>query len=80
MILKVKWHDAADKDGTWVTQEEAEQFGEGLIEIETLGYVVKRTKLYLTLAGDKANDGDYSRVCKIPIGMIQSEEELPSSA
>ena len=77
-LIVVVWHDAADQSDTWVSPEEVDKFGEKVLEITSVGWEVKRTKLYLTLAGDYTSDGDSGRVCKIPIGMVQSIKELGS--
>lgn len=75
-LSKVVWHDAADQAATWSDAAEIEKFGDELVEITSVGWVVRLTKQYLTLAGDKANDGTFGRVCKIPMGMVVSVESL----
>ena len=74
--IEVVWHDAADQPDTWVSPEDVEQFGDNVLVVTSIGYEIKRTKLYLTLVGDLTSEGDSGRVCKIPIGMIQSTKEL----
>ena len=75
-LIKVIWHDAADRKETWSDAEDIEEFGDELVEVISVGWEVKRTKQYLTIAGDKANDGSYGRVCKVPLGMVLSVEIL----
>ena len=82
-FVKVTWLDASDPvtDASWYTEDEVLAFGESLCEVVSFGYVVSRTKLYLTLAADLITKGSgprtvYGRITKIPIGMIASEETL----
>ena len=75
-LVRVVWHDAEDGHETWLNAKEIEEFGNKLVEVTSIGYEVKRTKQYITLAADWAADGDYGRVCKIPLSMVQSIESL----
>ncbi len=72
----VVWLDAEDGHETWMDGKEIEEFGNKTVEVTSIGWEVKRTKQYVTLAADSAADGSYGRVCKIPIAMVQSIEEL----
>lgn len=84
-FVKVTWLDAADPPGgaSWYLESEALTFGEELCEVESYGYVVSHTKLYLTLAADLITKGatetTYGRLTKIPSGMIVSIEDLKES-
>ncbi len=73
-LVVVKWHDAEDGHDTWMDGKDIEEFGDKLLEVTSIGYEVKRTKLYVTLAADSAADGSYGRVCKIPLAMVLSTE------
>lgn len=76
-LIKVTWWDAQDHPDKWVDVEDAEKFGDLDCQIVSIGFEVRKTAKYLTLAGDWDDvDKDYGRVCKIPVGMIQSIEEL----
>lgn len=75
-LVKVIWHDAEDGHETWMDSKEIETFGEKTVEVTSIGWEVKRTKLYVTIAADNAHDGTFGRVCKIPLNMVQSIENL----
>lgn len=73
----VTWHDAADKDGTWTHEAEIQAFGAELCEVVSWGWVVSRTKQYVTLAADYITDTDtWGRITKIPRGMVVKIEEM----
>lgn len=78
MLVIIKWHDAEDVHETWSDAADIEKFGEAVVEVTSVGWEVKRTKLYLTIAADKTPDGTYGRVTKIPVNMIISEDSVPS--
>lgn len=75
-LVKVIWHDAEDGHDTWMDGNEIEEFGNKPVEVTSYGIEVKRTKQYVTLAADSAADGDYGRVCKIPLAMVLSCEDI----
>lgn len=76
ILVKVTWLDAADDERTWVTAAEVKSFGKEFVEVESYGFVVHRTKQYMTLARDVIRSGTseltYGGVCKIPVKMIKS--------
>ncbi|HEC32991.1 MAG TPA: hypothetical protein ENI63_01895 [Candidatus Kaiserbacteria bacterium] len=45
-ILEIKWKDACGDDG-WVSLKSVEE--QTLVEIKTIGYLVKETKEFITL-------------------------------
>ena len=72
----VTWHDAADEKQTWMRVEEID---EAVVEVTSVGYLVRHTKLYCTLAGDRHTAGEdavYGRVTRIPTAMVQKIVEL----
>jgi hypothetical protein len=76
-IVRVHWIDAQDHKDKWVDVADAEAFAEQDCQIVSVGYLVRNTEKYITLAGDfDAVDQDYGRVTKIPVGMVQSLTEL----
>ena len=75
-LIVVTWHDAEDVHDTWSDAKEIEAFGDSIMEVTSVGWEVKRTKLYLTIAADYTPDGTFGRVTKIPIGMVQNIKEL----
>lgn len=76
-FVVVRWSDAQDHPDKWVDEEAAEAFGDDACNIISIGFLIRKTDKYITLAGDwDAVDKDYGRVTKIPIGMVQSIETL----
>ena len=75
-LIKVTWHDAEDGHETWMDGKEIEEFGNKTVEVISIGWEVKRTKQYVTLAADSAADGSYGRVCKIHLSMVLAIESL----
>ena len=79
-LIKVVWHDAEDGHETWLDDKEIEAFGDKVVEVTSIGWEVKRTKQYVTIAADSVDDGTYGRVCKIPISLVQSIEDISSGS
>lgn len=76
-MTRVFWLDAQDHGENWVDQVSAEAFGDLECLIVSIGFVVRKTEKYLTLAADwDESDTDYGRVTKIPISMIVDMKEL----
>jgi hypothetical protein len=75
-LVKVRWVDAEDHPDTWVSPEEVEEFGGKDCAMESVGWLVKETKKYLTLGSDRAEDGYFGCVRKIATGMILSIEDI----
>ncbi len=74
-ITKIKWKDACGDDG-WLSLDKVKE--ETLVEIETVGYLVKKTKEFvtLTMAIEDENAGAYM---VIPKKMIVSREILEAN-
>ena len=72
-IYLVKWVDAESID-EWTSQSDIDH---DLPMIESVGFLVKKTKALVTLAlnYDTANDS-FSCIMKIPTGMIQKEIKI----
>lgn len=76
-LVLVEWNDAQDHAQKWVDAEDAEAFTDIMCTITSVGYLVRKTDKYVTIAGDyDAVDNDYGRVTKIPVGMIQTIIDL----
>lgn len=78
--VKVVWNDSADENQTWM---HAEEIDEKPHQVISAGYLVRRTKLFYTLAGDMhpVENGDHAfgRVTRIATGMVVSAQELKAS-
>jgi hypothetical protein len=75
-IYRVVWIDAKDADESWLDSGEVDRFASETVLIESYGFILSKTKNCLILAADKANDGDYGRVTKIPLGCIKEQRIL----
>ena len=76
-LVRVVWNDAQDHADKWVDARDAEAFSDTDCTIVSIGFLVRQTEKYVTIAGDyDASDDDYGRVTKIPIGMLQTVEDL----
>jgi len=80
-IVLVEWNDAQDHPEKWVDEEDAEKFGEDACMIQSIGFLVRKTDKYVTLAADwDGVDKDYGRVTKIPTPMVLRIEDLTKMA
>ena len=80
-LVRVVWHDAADKSGTWVGDTDAKAFAEVDTAIESVGFLVRETAKYLTIAADWSPEDEddeetWGRVCKIPVGMVVERKDI----
>lgn len=76
-LVQVTWNDAQDHGESWVGLDDAEAFGDVSCTIISVGFLVKKTDKYVTIAGDwEAADADYGRVTKIPAAWVISLKEL----
>jgi hypothetical protein len=69
----VVWRDAGSDDTGWEQPEETKDIDH---IITSIGYVVKETDNYLTLAMDVHTDGSTNGRGRIPKGMVVSREVL----
>ena len=70
-ITKVTWHDAQDHTETWASEADMAQWCEKACVIVSVGFLVSKTDRYVTLAADwDEEDQNYSRITKIPVGMV----------
>ena len=75
----VFWRDAQDHKDTWVDSEDAEKFGDEECTIISVGFLIKQTAKYLTIGSDwDEADNDYGTVRKVPVGMIQTINHIPT--
>ena len=77
-LVFLEWHDASDEKETWL--KTAEISDEPYI-VHSIGFLVRETAKYLTLAGDQAPSDDdtditWGRVTKVPVNMIQQRSTL----
>lgn len=76
----VKWLDAEDfRDSTWATEEEAAAFNAIDCLVESRGWLVSKSKYYVTLAADFAPPHTWGRLIKIPRKMIKSLSPIPDT-
>lgn len=79
-IVYITWADASDADGTWTDAGEAKTFSNETCTVHSIGYIIAKTKLYITLARDFIpSTGAYGAVTKVPVGMILSMERMPKA-
>ena len=77
-IVRVQWRDAEHmiKD-SWTEANKVEAFADEDFVLESVGYLVRRTDKYVTLAGDWDDDNkNWGAVRKIPTSMVLSVESL----
>jgi len=76
-VVRVTWRDAEDLSDTWADDDRVTEFAENDSIMESVGYVVRRTDKYLTIAGDwDAKNGNWGTVRKLPTAMVLNVEEL----
>lgn len=76
--MKIEWGDAADDGRTWVKEDDLT----GLVNVTTVGMLVKKTKDMIIIAHSKCEYGDLGGVFYIPRGCCKSIEylcEIPES-
>lgn len=72
----VTWVDAAAYTN-WISDKEAQEFIDKDIIVDTVGFLVVKTKKYLVLA--QTICPQLSNIMKIPIGMIKTVEKIKRS-
>lgn len=76
-FVKVIWHDATDDDRTWLKEADAVAFGELPLAVTSWGWLIGKSRHYITLAADFIPDTQhYGRVTKIPKAMLVKIEEF----
>lgn len=75
-VVSVIWWDAEDMKETWSDQKDVDEFNDKVYEVTSVGYLVRKTDKYLSLAGDRGTDASYGAVRKIPMGMVKSITEF----
>lgn len=77
-LVKVVWLDAQDYDEKgWASDEELVEFNASPMEVTSLGWLVAKSRHYITLAADFSPSPDtYGRSMRIPRKMVKSLEEV----
>lgn len=77
-LVKITWNDTEDfKGGTWASTEEVLAFSKVLCTIESVGWIVKKSRHYITICSDFSPDPDtHGRVTKIARRMVVKVEPL----
>lgn len=77
-FVQIKWLDAEDyREAGWASEEEAEQFTQKACEVESVGWLVSKTKAHVTIAADLTHPPvTWGRLIKIPRKMIISMTEV----
>lgn len=75
----ILWWDTEDyKDKGWASTEEIHEFGKKVCDIHSTGWIVKKTRHYITICSDFSPDPDtHGRVMKIPRKMIKLIIPIP---
>lgn len=77
-IVRVTWNDAADHPEPWVHEEDLKKFADSPAAVVSVGYLIKKDRHYITIAGDYQPDLNiWGRVTKIPKKMVTKIEEIP---
>jgi len=75
-LVAIVWDDAASNSSTWVLPSEIA----GPEQVITVGFLVKETDTYITVAGSVANEAieneTVGNTMTIPKGMIVARREL----
>ena len=65
--IEITWHDAASGDGTWLPFDHLRsQNADGLMECQTLGYLVKMGPKAIMLCQTRAENGKLAHDWSIP--------------
>lgn len=77
-LVKIGWADAIERDGTWISQEEAERWAdEDNWIVEMVGWILKETNDYILIATRYLERDDvFSGVFKIPKPWIAYRHNL----
>lgn len=73
-IVRVVWHDAHDQSETWIDPESID--ADPYIVTSVGHLITDRKPAHIVLAQSASADGALDNVLAIPLGMIQSIEEL----
>ena len=77
-LMQILWRDAADEKETWMKSAE---ILDDDYEVSSVGFLVRETAKYLTLAGDHVAAEDdaevtWGRVTRIPVLMVVNRRTL----
>ena len=77
-LVQILWRDAADEKETWMKTADIDEED---YEVMSIGFLVRETAKYLTLAGDQvAAEEDaavtWGRITRIPVLMVVERHTL----
>jgi hypothetical protein len=77
-LVLITWNDTEDfKGASWASTEEVAEFTKKLCTIQSVGWIVKKSRHYVTICSDFSPSPDtHGRVTKITRKMIVSIEPL----
>lgn len=77
-VVRVMWRDAEHIiNDTWTEEKKVNEFADEDYVLESVGFFVKQTDKYLTIAGDlDEHEHNWGAVRKIPIPMVLSVEDI----
>lgn len=74
--VRVTWMDAASPEGYGWNNEKKIKKDLGLLEIQTLGWLVHQTKQFITVGQNRDAGGCYSNFINIPSSTIKKIKRL----
>ena len=77
-LVLITWLDAEDfRESTWASKDEVDAFSQKICLIQSVGWIVKKTRHYVSICSDFTGDPDtHGRVIKIAKKMIKSIQPL----
>jgi hypothetical protein len=79
-LVYIEWDDAEDfsvNGSAWANEREAQEFAKKTYIVQSVGWLVKKTRFYLSIASDyDPNHGNYGTLRKVPRKMIKRLEIL----
>ena len=77
-LVRMVWNDACDSHDPWISERELDEFASTPALVESVGYLIKKTKTHITIAGDWLDDQKlWGRCTKVPKKMVVSIEMIP---
>lgn len=73
----IEWNDAFNGDHIWLDAEQLPEEPEPVI-VQTIGFEVRRTDTYVTLAMSQASNGHLCDLFHIPLAIVVREQTFRS--